>query len=185
MTALPKSKMTADEFLAWAEGQPGRYELHHGTVYAMAPERAGHAKLKMRIARALQDAVATAACPCWVMPDGMTVRVEAEVVYEPDALVYCGQEVADDAIEIANPIILVEVLSPSTRHIDAAAKFSGYFKIPSVQHYLIVDPTRQVLIHHQRGENGLILSRIMPNDAELTLDPPGLTIDIARIFAAH
>jgi Uma2 family endonuclease len=184
MTALPKSKMTADEFLAWAEGQPGRHELHHSVVYAMAPERAGHAKLKMRMARSLQDAVATAGCPSWVLPDGMTVRTEAEVVYEPDALVYCGQEVSDDTAEISNPVIIVEVLSPSTRHIDAAAKFTGYFKILSVHHYLIVDPARQVVIHHQRSENDLILSRIVPSGGALHLAPPGLTLDVARIFTA-
>jgi Uma2 family endonuclease len=43
MTALPKHKMSVDEYLAWAEGQPGRFELYAGTVYAMTPERAGHA----------------------------------------------------------------------------------------------------------------------------------------------
>jgi Uma2 family endonuclease len=41
MTAPPKHKMTVDEYLAWAEGQPGRFELYAGTVYAMTPERAG------------------------------------------------------------------------------------------------------------------------------------------------
>ncbi len=38
--------MTVDEFLAWAEGEEGRYELYHGQVYAMSPERAGHAQTK-------------------------------------------------------------------------------------------------------------------------------------------
>ena len=41
---LPPQKMTVDEYLGWAELQPGRYELHAGAVYAMTPEQAGHAK---------------------------------------------------------------------------------------------------------------------------------------------
>jgi Uma2 family endonuclease len=53
MTALPKHKMTVDEFLVWAEGQPGRFELYAGTVYAMTPERAGHALIKFAVQTAL------------------------------------------------------------------------------------------------------------------------------------
>jgi hypothetical protein len=44
MTALPQKRMTVDQYLAWAEGQPGRYELLDGVVYAMSPEGAGHAE---------------------------------------------------------------------------------------------------------------------------------------------
>jgi hypothetical protein len=47
MAALPQRKMTVDEYLAWAEGQPGRFELYVGTVYAMTPERAEHATVKL------------------------------------------------------------------------------------------------------------------------------------------
>jgi hypothetical protein len=45
--ALPKTRLTVDEYLAWAEDQPGRYELLNGTVHAMAPERAIHAKIQV------------------------------------------------------------------------------------------------------------------------------------------
>jgi Uma2 family endonuclease len=53
MIALPKQKMTVDEYLAWAEGRPGRFELYADTVYAMTPERAGHAKVKYATQTAL------------------------------------------------------------------------------------------------------------------------------------
>ena len=46
MTALLKTRMSVEEYLAWAEGRPGRYELLDGTVYAMTPERAAHAEVK-------------------------------------------------------------------------------------------------------------------------------------------
>ena len=69
--------------------------------------------------------------PCWreyacaefyALPDGMTVRINDLTAYEPGALVYCGTKLAPRAIEVANPVIVVEVLSPSTRHVDLAAK---------------------------------------------------------------
>ena len=79
--------MTVDEFLAWAEGQPGRYELFNGVIYAVTPERAVHAETKYAVAKALGAAVVRAGLNCWVLPDGMTVRVDDDTAYEPDALV--------------------------------------------------------------------------------------------------
>lgn len=59
----PKAGMTVDEFLAWAEEYPGRYELLDGIVYGMSPERAGHARAKSRVHRALDGAITGLASP--------------------------------------------------------------------------------------------------------------------------
>jgi Uma2 family endonuclease len=181
MTALPQHRMTVDEFLAWAEGQEGRYELYHGVVYAMAPERAQHAKVKFAVQTALANAIRKAGLPCHMLPDGMTVRVADDTAHEPDALVYCGEEVPGSVLEIPNPVIVVEVLSPSTRRIDAAAKFAGYFSLPSVMHYLIVDPEKPLVIHHARGEGGTIASRIL-REGRLRLHPPGMGVAVAEMY---
>ena len=77
---------------------------------------------------------------------------------------------------------IVEVLSPSTRHIDASSKLAGYFKVPSVHHYLIVDPERRLVIRHSRGEGGLIGTRIH-NRGALDLSPPGIMLSVARLFS--
>ena len=60
MTALPQTLFTADDFLAWSESQPGRYELVDGVVVAQAAERASHAKMKLAVCVALRDAIAQA-----------------------------------------------------------------------------------------------------------------------------
>ena len=184
MAAQPKAHMSVDEFLIWAEEQPGRHELYQGVVYAMAPERAGHAKTKHAVARALEAAIAKNGCTCWMLPDGMTVRIDAETAHEPDALVYCGAELPSDAIEVPNPVVVVEVKSPSTKRLDATLKLASYFKLPSVQHYLIVDPEGPPVIHHQRGASDVILTRIIGSSEPLLLDPPGLTIGVASFFNA-
>lgn len=173
--------MTVDEFLAWANGQPGRYELYAGTVYEMSAERAGHAKVKYAVQSELKRAIAAAGASCHMLPGGMTVRVDKNTAHEPDALVYCGPEVPATAIEIINPVIVVEVLSPTTRHIDASAKVSGYFQVPSVHHYIIVDPEGRPTLHLQRQSDGTVLTRIVANGT-LKLDPPGVDVDVARFF---
>jgi Uma2 family endonuclease len=183
MNAVPKRKITVDEYLVWAEGRPGRYELYAGSVYAMAPERVGHAKTKFAIQVELLAGIKRAGLPCHMLPDGITVRVDESTAHEPDALIYCGKELSNDALEIPNPVIVVEVLSPSTRHIDASAKLAGYFRVPSVQHYLIVDPDQRFVIHHARGERDMIATRIVREGA-LHLAPPGIEIALADIFPA-
>lgn len=177
-------RFTADAFITWAMDQPrGRFELHHGQVVAMAPERVGHARVKARAHRALEDAVARAGLGCEALPDGVSVRIDETTVFEPDALVRCGPRTPDDVVEIADPVILVEVVSPSSRGIDSGAKLAGYFRLPSVRHYLVVDSAARTIAHHRRGADGEIATRIL-RDGALALDPPDLTIVVADLFPA-
>ncbi len=183
MIALPLARMNVDEYLAWAESHPGRYELYDGAVYAMPREGAGHAEVKFAVQTALATGIRARALPCHMLPDGMTVRIEARTAFEPEALVYCGQEVAASALEIRNPVIVVEVLSPSTRRIDASKKLAGYFRLPSVAHYLIVDPTEPLILHHTRGADDTILTHIV-REGVIALDPPGLELRLADVYGA-
>ena len=183
-TQLASSGLTADAFIAWAAEQPhGRFELVRGTVVAMAPERAGHARAKARMYRALEDAIATAGQRCEAFPDGMTVRIDDRTVYEPDVLVRCGPRTPDDAVEVADPLIVVEVVSRSSRSIDSGAKLGDYFTLPSVRHYLVVSTDARAVTHHRRGEAGDIATRVL-RDGWLELDPPGLRIAVADLFAS-
>jgi Uma2 family endonuclease len=182
MSALLKTKLTAEEFLAWAEGRPGRYELVDGEVLAQASERVAHAKTKLAAALALQDAVRRAGAPCHVLPDGVAVRVDAATVFEPDAQLYCGPELPPDTLIVESPLIVVEVLSPSTGRNDVLGKLS-YFRIASVVHYLILDPDEPLVIHHRRGQGADILTRLI-HEGDIALDPPGLVIPLSDIYGA-
>ncbi len=124
MSTPARRSMTVDEFLVWAEAQPGRWELYNGVPYAMAPERAGHGKVKFAVQTALVQGIRKAGLPCHMLPDGAAVRVSQRAAHEPDALVYCGAELSRDAIEVPNPVVVVEVASTSTRRIDASLKLT-------------------------------------------------------------
>src|SRR5690242_18210499 len=138
MVVVPKIPMNVDDYLAWAQSNPGRYELSEGEIVAMSPEGAGHAAVKYAVQTALLAAIRARGLPCHMLPDGMTVRIEEKTAYEPDALVYCGERLPPSALEVPAPIVVVEVLSPSTRRVDALAKLAGYFRLPSVAHYPII-----------------------------------------------
>ena len=181
MSDVPDIRMTVDEYLVWAEAQPGRHELVNGRVLAMAPERVRHGRTKGAVYVALGDAIRTAGRSCEVFPDGMAIRIDAKTAFEPDALVRCGPPLDGDMIEVPNPLIVVEVLSPSARGYDTGAKLTGYFLVPSLRHYLIVDAEREVVLHHRRADNGAIETRIVGFGA-LELDPPGLSVTVEALL---
>ena len=168
-------------FLEWVKNKPGRYELHNGDVVAMSPARVRHGVGKFAIQRALLAGVRDAGLPCHVMPDGIAVHVSDQKWYEPDALVYCGAAALEDDIKIDNPVIVVEVISPSTAGIDEADKLLGYFSLASVHHYLIVHLKEKRVVHHQRRSDDTILTRIV-TAGPLLLDPPGMTVDLTELL---
>jgi len=201
MNALTK-QMSADEFLAWAEAQPkeaGRFELIHGRIVekqgpagTMNAERSQHWRMKFELALAVRAAVKAAGIGAHVVIDGASVRVPGPApggrMFEPDVLVYLGPRVARDTLVVENPIIVAEILSPSTAQLDLAAKVDGYFAIPSVEHYLIGDPDAMLLIHHARGPadasgGTALLTRVHRDRAvPLVLNPPGLTVSLDEVL---
>lgn len=181
MNVQAKRKMTVDEYLPWALSHSGRYELVRGEVVAQSAERAAHNLAKLGIARALQDAVKKAGLPCTVFTDGMTVRIDDFTAREPDAAVQCGATVDPNVIVLEQPVILVEVVSPSSATADTSEKLAEYFTLHSVQHYLILDPQRATLIHHARRDAGLIETRVHTGGS-IRLEPPGLDLDIDDVL---
>ncbi len=171
--------MTVDEYLAWCDNQSERQrtELINGQVVTMPSERLVHSRIKGHVFIALRDAIKAAGLPCEALGDGPGVRIDDHTVYEPDALVFCGGAPPPTSMLIPNPVVLVEVLSPTTSHHDTSAKLIGYFKLPSVAHYLVIDPDARTLTHHGRDQMPTVLSA-----GPLRLDPPGLDLKVEDLL---
>ena len=181
MNVALRPAMTVEDYLAWSDAQSERRrtELINGQVVTMPSERLIHSRAKGHVFMALRDAVSTAGLPCEVLGDGPGVRIDEHTVYEPDALVFCGDAPPPEAMLIPNPVIVVEVLSPTTQHHDTSAKLIGYFKLPSVAHYLIVDPDARTVTHYSRGGTPDLLG-----GGPLRLDPPGLDLRVEDLLGA-
>lgn len=146
----------------------------------MSPERIVHVRLKSRVWAALDRAIQAANLPCEALGDGVTIEIDDDTDYEPDAVVNCGPLAPGDAVAVTNPVVVVEVLSPDTQSVDFADKLADYFRVPSIQHYLIVRARRREVIHHHR-QGAQIVSQII-NIGTILLDPPGIAIDLADIY---
>jgi Uma2 family endonuclease len=176
-------RLSRTEFHRWTETQTrGRFERVNGEVVAMAPERAVHARLKARIWNALNREITTLGLPCEAFPDGMTVEVDQDTDYEPDALVNCGPPIPDTDTVAPNPVVIVEVLSPSTAGVDAGGKLADYFRVPSVLHYLLVRPLRREIIHHRRIDDRIETKIVREGFVEL--DPPGIRLSVDEVYGA-
>jgi Uma2 family endonuclease len=180
--ALPKARMKVPEFLTWAEAQSrGRFELVEGEVVAMSPERLRHNLVKLEVALALREAIRAAKLPCIVFTDGATVVINDYTAREPDASVQCGIDIDLNSMILEAPLIVVEVVSPSSERDDTHTKLIEYFSVPSIRHYLIILPEKRVVVHHQRNDGGDIATRIV-HDGEIALTPPGMTVPVVALL---
>ena len=183
MNVVLPTRMTVDEFLAWAVRQDkGRYELFDGRVVMQQPQNWGHAELCVRVYNALAAAIEHSRVAFYAAPVGMTVRIAKKIAFEPDALVAPLPKPERTDLEIPNPILVVEVLSRSTAKRDRTDKLMGYFKVPSIQHYLLLDPERYEVIWHRRVAGGTLAPPQTLREGSLELDPPGIRLAISDIF---
>jgi Uma2 family endonuclease len=177
------TRMTSDEFLLWAEAQEGRWELHDGVAQRITPERIDHVLTKGEAYGALREAAKRAGCEGEVFGSGGGVQINDRTVYAPDGAIVCGPKLPNDDILLTNPTVIVEVLSPSTAALDHGRKLNNYFSLPSVEHYLILDPERRIVIHHKRGQGEAIETRVLANSVA-KLDPPGFELAVDALFPA-
>ncbi len=181
-THEPETAMTREEFLAWVEWQPsGRFERIDGIVVAMAPERVSHNRCKGAARDALRRAVREAGLTsCEAFADGVTVQIENSD-FVPDALLRRGPRLPGDATKVTDPLVLVEVLSPDSGTRDRATKLRAYFKLPSVQHYLIVWPEEQRIVRHSRMPDEQVATQVFAS-GEIGLDPPGIMVTVEAFY---
>jgi Uma2 family endonuclease len=147
----------------------------------MAPERVEHVRAKLLAVIALRGAIARGELPCEAFSEGLGVMVDEGTCYIPDALVTCGEPLPPDARIATDPIIVVEVLSPSTRDIDTTIKLADYFRIPCLRHYLIIDVGRRSLVLYSRQPDGVVTVSIA-RTGDIRLDPPGLSVAVTDLF---
>jgi Uma2 family endonuclease len=177
--------MTADEFLAWDRRQrkeAGRFELIDGHVVTLQSERVRHVTTKQAIFQALTEGLSKRSTRCVALIYGPSVRITRSKVYKPDGLIHCGDPLDPDQVEISDPMLVVEVLSPDSVERDHGEKVEGYFSLASVQHYLIVDPVRRIVVHHRRGVESDLLTNIRKSGT-MKFEPPGVEIQVARFFS--
>lgn len=183
MNAILPIRMTVDEFLRWSRQQErGRYELEGGRIVAMPAESFAHVDAKGLLYMALARAIAAAGLPFYAMTDGVSVRIGADRAYEPDALIAPLPKPAGSVLDVANPVAVFEVLSPSPASVrrDLWSKLKGYALVPSIMHYVVIDPQERLVFRYQRSGETLVATEEL-TEGTLRLDPPGLELAVGDL----
>lgn len=184
MGALPKTKMTVVDFLDWWHRKNGddRFELVDGQVIAMGRDRIRHNRAKMRAVSILSAAIEKFDVDCEAFIDGVGVSGDEFNFRLPDAVVHCGEIEDEESSILSNPVVIVEVVSPSSEDRDIHVKLTEYFSIPSVCHYLIVYVERGRVVHHSRKDKNARIDTWFGSKGVRELFPPGITIDIEELL---
>ncbi len=139
------------EYLVMEETANVRHEFFQGQILAMSGGTFNHAVLSGQVYFALKTKLRDQTC----QPLNSEMRVHTPVGLDtyPDVSVYCGPpELMDNNKTLLNPVMIVEVLSPTTRNYDQGEKFRLYRSIPSLQDYLLVDSERVEVSHFHKLE---------------------------------
>lgn len=141
-------RMTREDYLTFEEASEVRHEFFDGEVFAMTGGSFEHSSIAVNILTMLK--VQLKGGTCRPMNSDMRVHTPSGLDTYPDISVYCGEpELVDNQRTLLNPVLIVEVLSPTTSSYDRGDKFRLYRSIPTLQDYLLVD-SREVLIEHFR-----------------------------------
>jgi Uma2 family endonuclease len=175
---------TFEEYLAQEEKADHKSEYYNGEIFAMAGGSYNHNVIAGNINAALNQFAESR--PCVVFTSDMRLLVKANGLYTyPDTMVVCGQAEFSEGRNdtITNPIIIVEVLSKSTRDYDRGFKFESYRMIESLQDYLLVDQARIHIEYFHKLEDGrwVLIETNLP-EATLTLQAIDFSIPISRIY---
>lgn len=150
---VPPHRLSLAAYLAWEAEQAERNEFWRGEVFAMVGAKRGHGRVIANLMRHLGNHLD--GTPCQAFSENMKVQVGEQAVLYPDVFVTCDREFSASQAVFTTPILIVEVLSPSTQGYDRSKKFAIYREIDSLREYALVDPdTRRVEVY-RLGDDGL------------------------------
>ena len=184
MVTVTVSRISPEEYLERERQAETKSEYLRGEVFAMAGGSLRHALIISNLSGELRNKLRNRQCIA-VSSDARLAVALAGLYTYPDVMVICGQaEFADNRTEtVINPIIIIEVLSESTKSYDLGAKFHYYRSLPSLMEYLTVAQSEVHIEHNVRQKSGQWLLTDYGNpDAVLNLPSLDVEVRIADIY---
>lgn len=175
-----KTKITVAEYLEGEKISPVKHEYVDGEVYAMAGASDRHNRIAVNLTTALDNHLRDS--PCEPFSGDIKVRATQNVYYYPDVLVSCEAN-PESAYFRNEPILIVEVTSPSTEAIDRREKLLFYLQIPSVQEYVIVSQAKPAVeVHRRQADGRWITYYFNASDEAIELASVKLSLPLTEIY---
>lgn len=177
MNVALRRPLSLDDFLGWERRQELRYEFDGVQAVAMTGGTIEHSAIATNLVVALQSRLRGG--PCRAFRSDVKIIVAGRVRY-PDAVVTCSPPARGTDI-IPNPVIVFEVLSPSTASVDRIEKNEEYRATPSIQRYVMLEQTRQAAtVFARAGEDWA--GHVLTGAALLAMPEIGVELPLAELY---
>jgi Uma2 family endonuclease len=186
MSAVPEVPLALSEaeYIAFERANEIKHEYLDGHVYAMTGASRVHNLICTNLVAALHSQLRPTSCE--IYQSDMRTKVEATGLYTyPDVSVVCGEpQFSDEALDtLLNPVLVIEVLSPTTERYDRGKKFQHYRQLDSLQVYVLVSQEGPHIECFLRQEgHGWILTDVTGLDAKLELALIDCTLPLADVY---
>ena len=177
MTSVAERLMTLDEFLAWERAQPERYEFADGVVTMMTGGSLDHSTIASNLHRSLSEKLRGSGCRAF---RGDAKVIANGAVRYPDLSVTCSPVTGRDDV-VPAPVVIFEVVSPSTERLDRGRKKLDYFATPSVRQYAIVAQDERLVDLYTRTDAGWI-NEVVADASVLKLPAVGVELALDAIY---
>ena len=174
---------TESEYFEIEHRSEGRWEYVNGHIRLMAGGSDDHNTISMNVAGSLRSVLLQKGCR--VYGSDMKLHTGDGVNTFPDVSVVCGDRqyyLGKDHV-IINPLLIVEVLSPSTRDYDQGDKFRHYQTIDSLQEYVLVEPDTPAIRLYTRREGFWEFREILGLESMFILQSVEVTLALTEIYA--
>ena len=173
--------MTLEEFLRWDDRTDTRYELIDGFPLAMAPPAEAHRILALRLGSRIDAALAgRRPCNAQIEP-GVALPDRAPSYYVPDVAVTCAPNVPGRQAKV-DPILVVEILSPSTERSDRRLKLPAYQKLESVREIMLIDADNYHTELYRRENDHWGIELVRGAEAALRLASVDLRTSMSELY---
>lgn len=182
MSAPAAQRFTYAQYLERERASAEKHEWYDGEIFAMSGGKPVHALLAGRLIQVLMNALSPRGCD--VYTSDLRVRIPATgLATYSDVTVICGDVEPDpeDTDAATNPVLLVEVLSPSTRDWDRTGKLAHYQQLPALQTYVLVDTQVQRVEVYRRVDGRWVHAWAGDSGSIEVLD--GVSLDLASLYA--
>jgi Uma2 family endonuclease len=172
--------MTRDQFFDWAEAQNARYEFDGFEPVAMTGGTLNHNGIALNIHRALHARLRGTGGRPWGLDAG--VATIGDNVRYPDGVVTCSPTQGGNRL-VPSPVVVFEVISPTSSHVDRIVKVREYAAVTSIRRYVIVESASVGLTVHERQNEGQkwTVTTVMADDI-LSLPEIGVEVPIAELY---
>lgn len=177
---VPLQKLSLAEYLVWENEQLDRHEYCRGEIFAMVGGKRGHGRLVANLMRHLGNHLDES--PCQAFSENTKVQVGSDVVLYPDVFVTCEREYDADQAVFTSPILVIEVLSPSTQAYDRSQKFAFYRQLASLREYALIDPDTYRIEVFRLGDDALWNLFDMSSAPVLELASVGCSVALVDLF---